>query len=89
MAISLPAPDSDWGYYRLKDGSIIYPSGEKRVSGQSGDYAYFVWLRTGWCKDSSGANISDGNILMDRNGIRYFATAKLALAAVNQEKRGS
>ncbi len=91
-ALKLPPPDPRYFHYTLGDGSRIYPSGVQ-YHDITKECCWFAWHCTGkhesdeW--DEAGKRrsvklVCDGEVLMDRRGIRYFDSPQEALAALQE-----
>lgn len=94
--LKLPPPDPRYAHYTLSDGSRIYPS-HCVYHDTTRQCCWFVWRCTGkreveeWDAKGKRRSISlvcDGEILMDRQGVRYFDTPQEALVALQEVLQG-
>ena len=80
--LALPAADPAWGHFRLGDHSVIYASNVR--PGQ-----WFAWVCRGSVKAGDGkGEVKVGEVLMDRQGVLYFANPADALRAIERARRG-
>lgn len=84
--VSLPRPDPCYGFYALADGSRIYPSGSAECPIHPGKF--FAWVRRGSVKKPDGKYEPAGEILLTRDGIRYFDSPQDAAKAIRAALQG-
>ncbi len=75
--VRLHAPDKQFGFYLLSDGSRIYPSGSPNRPIQPGKW--FLWRCLSSYLDDKGRIVKSGEILLTTAGIRYFDSPQEAV----------
>ena len=81
---------SDFGKYRMSDGSIIYPSGRDYDSPTNGSVKmrkagkFMLWHCTGTETAPNGLSVPRGEFITDRHGPVYFDSAVEAMQHIEE-----